>query len=102
MVRLTNFIVTGALALGTATCQKKPGQALLVAGSAKAVPVLREVAAKFKTLHPEAILTVEAGGSTASVVALRHKAVDLAVMSRDLEKTEEKIENIAHPMAVDA
>ena len=84
------------------TCTRKPAEALLIAGSAKTLPLLREMGAMFKKAHPTAVLTVEAGGSTAAVVALRHKAVDIAALSRDLEKSEEKIENIAHPLALDA
>lgn len=94
-------LVTLTLVVFADACTRKRHQALLVAGSTTVAPVLREVSKAFHKSNPEMNITVEGGGSTAAVVALRNRAVDIAALSRDLQKSEENVDNFARPFAVE-
>ncbi len=69
---------------GGASAPPVPGNRIRVAGSSTMAPLLRAIAARFRTLHPEVEVVVDAGGSGAGLALARAGRIDIGMVSRDI------------------
>lgn len=86
-----------ALLLICASCGKKsPSQevyrrhAVTAAGSTSVMPFTEKLAEHFMVEHPNFIINVQAGGSTAGIQACINGTVDIGMSSRELKPEEKK------------
>jgi phosphate transport system substrate-binding protein len=68
---------------------RPPQQTLLIAGSTTALPLTRRLAQAFSEANPDVDVVVDGGGSLAGLIAVERGAIDLAMMSHDLKRTED-------------
>jgi phosphate transport system substrate-binding protein len=73
-----------------ASCRPEEKQSLLIAGSKSTNAGLREIKKAFEAKHPVEI-TLEPGGSTGGVVALRSGAIDIATVDREVTAAEDDV-----------
>lgn len=73
-------------------CKKtKEPESLLIAGASPLRYRLEHVVKKFVTANPAAHVVCEAGGSAAALVALKHGAIDIAMLSRPVAADEDDL-----------
>lgn len=76
-----------------------PSSHLNLSGSTTMGPMLREIAAKYRLLHPEVAIEVELGGSLRGLEEVRAGLADIAMLSRALAPGEHDLYGI--PIARD-
>ncbi len=64
------------------------GQTIRIAGSTTILPIASQAAERFMRLHPEAMITVSAGGSGVGFHSVATHQSDIGMMSRDLTAKE--------------
>jgi len=62
---------------------------LLVAGSSTMLPYMEKLKEGFVKTHPDFLIELQGGGSTAGLIAVRRNAIDLAAMSREVRRDED-------------
>jgi len=86
-VRRRELLVGAATLVAAAACRRaRPRASLLVAGAKAMESYVTLLAAAF---DPAVAFVVEAGGASASVIALKRGAIDVATMLRDFTEREE-------------
>jgi phosphate transport system substrate-binding protein len=78
---------------------RRRASTLHLAGSTTMRPLLEAIAAKYRLLHPEIAIEVEAGGSTRGLQAVRAGTAQIAMLSRALGPSERDLYGI--PIARD-
>lgn len=78
---------------------RKRAQKLHIAGSTTMGPLLNEIAAKYRLLHPEVAIEVELGGSSRGLEDVRAGHAHIAMLSRALAPSERDLYGI--PIARD-
>jgi phosphate transport system substrate-binding protein len=73
-------------------CKKtKEPDSLLIAGASQLRPRLEHVVKQFVAVNPNARVVCESGGSAAALVALKHGAIDIAMLSRPVAADEDDL-----------
>jgi phosphate transport system substrate-binding protein len=94
-MRTLTLLAAGALLLVTAFgCRRAPRQELTIAGSTSVHPFVEMIAEEYMAEHPEVRVTVQAGGSTAGIQAVRGGAARIGMVSRDLNADETDLKPI--------
>lgn len=88
--RLFPLILLACTLLGGCKKTKEP-DALLIAGASQLRPRLERVVKKFVAANPNSHVVCEAGGSAAGLVALKHGAIDIAMLSRPVAADEDDL-----------
>ncbi len=87
---------------GLSGCQKGASAAashICVAGSTSVQPFAEKLAEIYMQKHPEAVINVQGGGSSAGIYAAMHGAAELGASSRELAPAEKELKEI--PIAYD-
>jgi phosphate transport system substrate-binding protein len=72
---------------------------LVVTGSSTVAPLAAEIGQRFESLHPDARIDVQTGGSSRGIADARNGLADIGMVSRALEPAESDLS--VHPIAVD-
>jgi len=75
---------------------------MLIAGSSTMTPLAGKLTEAFLKENRDISVVLEAGGSTAGIVALRKRVIDVALMSRDVQGSEDAQGIICYPYARNA
>ena len=85
-----------ALLLLISGCSRGPAKShsITIAGSTSVQPFAEKLAEVYMQVHPESILNVQGGGSTAGIKACRQGAAEIGTSSRDLHPDESDLQRI--------
>jgi len=84
--------------LSLLTCSQRKG-GIIIAGSTSVQPFIEKVAEQFMQQHPDIIINVQGGGSTAGIQATFNGTCDIGTSSRNLKESEKGLKTI--PIALD-
>ncbi|KPK73648.1 hypothetical protein AMJ87_01130 [candidate division WOR_3 bacterium SM23_60] len=73
--------------LSLLTCTQRKG-GIIIAGSTSVQPFIEKVAEHFMEEHPDIVVNVQGGGSTAGIQATLNKTCDIGASSRNLKVSE--------------
>ncbi len=83
------FLAAG-LALGCGQRDRR-GQALTVAGSTSVQPFAEKLAEVYMQDHPDLLINVQGGGSSAGIMAVQQRAAEIGASSRELNAAEKNL-----------
>ncbi|MBM3496836.1 MAG: phosphate ABC transporter substrate-binding protein, partial [Armatimonadetes bacterium] len=92
------FAVVATLGLGS--CRPSGFSGLTIAGSTSVQPIAEMLAERYSASHPELVINVQGGGSSAGVRAAQSGAAQIGMASRELKPDEEGLQT--HVMVLDA
>ena len=79
--------------LSLTTCFQRKG-GIILAGSTSVQPFIEKVAEHFMEEHPDIIVNVQGGGSTAGIQATFNKTCDIGTSSRNLKASEKDLKTV--------
>jgi len=82
------------ISLSLTSCSRQQQVVLIVAGSTSVQPYAEILAEEFAHLHPELLVDVQGGGSSAGVTAVNSGTADIGMSSRALKSSEENLWSI--------
>lgn len=89
-VPVSTWLSAVILALSLSSCRSnKPKEPLLIAGSSTMEMYLNPLVKAFVKKNPGASVVCDSGGASAGVIALKHEAIDIAMLSRDVNTEED-------------
>jgi phosphate transport system substrate-binding protein len=88
---LAAFLVFGLALLAAACSRGASGGGLTVAGSTSIQPFADRWAEVYQRLHPERVVNVQGGGSSAGIQAARSGAAQIGMSSRELKPDEKDL-----------
>jgi len=89
------FLVLGFLTvLGCSSKTSTKTHLLTIAGSTSVQPFAEKLAEIYMDIHPNLVINVQGGGSTAGIKACREKAADIGTSSRELHEDENDLSKI--------
>ena len=68
--------------------------ALIIAGSTSVQPYVEMLAEEYEHIHPEQIIDVQGGGSSAGITAVESETADIGMSSRNLKESEQHLWSI--------
>lgn len=86
---VVSIILLGLSMILLSACGNGPQAGLIVAGSTSVQPYAEILAEEFMILHPDIMVDIQGGGSSAGVMAAQSNTADIGMSSRSL-KDEEK------------
>jgi phosphate transport system substrate-binding protein len=92
-IRLLAFLIL-FLAVGlTISCGQREnhGQTLTVAGSTSVQPFAEKLAEVYMQHHPDLLINVQGGGSSAGIMAVQQRAAEIGASSRELNLAEKNL-----------
>ncbi len=72
-------------------CGKRPTTGVIIAGSTSVQPFAEALAEEYMREHPEIIIDVQGGGSSAGIMAAQTSTADIGMSSRLLKDSEKKL-----------
>jgi phosphate transport system substrate-binding protein len=92
-MKLSIFMLCGALMAG---CSRGPARShsITIAGSTSVQPFAEKLTEIYMEVHPELIINVQGGGSTAGIKACQQGAAEIGTSSRELKKEESSLRRI--------
>lgn len=92
-IKLSIFILCGFLIIG---CSRGPAksQSITVAGSTSVQPFAEKLTEIYMEVHPDLIINVQGGGSTAGITSCRSGAAQIGTCSRELRGDEKDLQRI--------
>ena len=93
IIKLSIFMLCGCLVAG---CSRGPARShsITIAGSTSVQPFAEKLAEIYMEVHPETIVNVQGGGSTAGIKACQQGAAEIGTSSRELKKEESDLKRI--------
>jgi len=91
LYRIGTTILTGILVLTASLisgCSCIPDAGIIIAGSTSVQPFAEVLAEEYMRLHPEVIIDIQGGGSSAGIMAARSGTADIGMSSRELNDEE--------------
>jgi phosphate transport system substrate-binding protein len=91
-----NLAVIGLLLFLCSGCSRGPAKShsLTIAGSTSVQPFAEKLAEVYMDVHPDIIVNVQGGGSTAGIKACRQGAAQIGTSSRELKPEESELNRI--------
>jgi phosphate transport system substrate-binding protein len=95
-MRTLTFLTASVIALAALSGCKRSGQqeVLTLAGSTSVHPFVEMIAEEYMVEHPDRQVTVQPGGSTAGIQAVRAGAAQIGMVSRGLHEEEQDLKPI--------
>jgi phosphate transport system substrate-binding protein len=93
LIKLSIFLLCGGLLAG---CSRGPARShsFTVAGSTSVQPFAEKLAEIYMEVHPDLIINVQGGGSTAGITSCRSGAAQIGTCSRELRDEEKDLQPI--------
>ncbi len=88
--RLLIMFLAAGLALGCGQ-RDRQGQTLTVAGSTSVQPFAEKLAEVYMQDHPDLLINVQGGGSSAGIMAVQQRAAEIGASSRELNAAEKNL-----------
>lgn len=85
--------------LSLITCSQRKGGGIVIAGSTSVQPFIEKLAELYMQRHPDVMINVQGGGSTAGIQATLNKTCNIGTSSRNLKEYEKGLKTI--PIAMD-
>ncbi len=92
IVRAARCVAAVLLVMAVLGCgRRENGPTLTLAGSTSVQPFVEKLADEFMAAHPDILINVQGGGSTAGVQSIREGIADIGMCSRSLKKDEQDL-----------
>ena len=91
LIWLGVWAVGAGLGLGGCAKPEASGQSLTIAGSTSVQPFAEKLAEIYMHEHPEILINVQGGGSSAGILAVQQGAADIGASSRELVPAEKAL-----------
>lgn len=70
-------------------CSREPGSRIIIAGSTSVQPYAEVLAEAYYKTHPDVIIDIQGGGSSAGIIAVENHTAEIGMSSRLLEESEQ-------------
>jgi phosphate transport system substrate-binding protein len=93
LIKLSIFLLCGGLVAG---CSRGPTKShfITIAGSTSVQPFAEKLTEIYMEVHPDLIINVQGGGSTAGITSCRSGAAQIGTCSRELREDEKDLQRI--------
>lgn len=89
--KIVNVVLLSLTLSLTSACSRPLDAGLIVAGSTSVQPYAEILAEEYMILHPDAVIDIQGGGSSAGITAARSGTADLGMSSRNLNDEEKDL-----------